>query len=120
MKEAQQIKGLKTQLNKALSEFESIKIEIANRKKEKELKNSTIQSLKSRIKNLESNGKIIVTEHAIIRYFERVLGVDIAEVESQILTDEVVSFINSMGENGTYPNKEFKVIVKNNAIITVV
>lgn len=120
MKNSQKIKGLNTQLKKAEAKLESVKTEIENKKKEKDFFNSTIQSLKSKIKNLESNGEVKVTEHAIIRYFERVLGVDINEVQGQILTNEVHSLIKNMGGNGTYPNKNFKVIVKNNCIVTVV
>lgn len=62
---------------------------------------------------------IIISEHAILRYFERVLNYNIDEIKSILLTPEVESNIKKCG-NGTYPANGFKIIVKNNVIKTIV
>lgn len=49
---------------------------------------------------------IEVSDHAIVRFLERVFGVDIDEIKKQILSDEMSEIAEQMGD-GKYPIKEF-------------
>ena len=120
MKEARKIKGLKSQLNIMKGDAEAIKISLANIQREYHTKLNSIKYLKEQIEKFENNDKIIVSEHAIIRYFERVKGFDISEIEKDILSDEVLNLIEQLGGSGTYPVKDFKIMMKNFTVTTVI
>ena len=61
-------------------------------------------SLESQIKDLKNAMReTIVSDHAIVRYFERVLGIDIDDVKEEILKQE-----------------RHKNVVKDNTIVTVI
>jgi len=55
-----------------------------------------------------------------MRYFERVKGFNIIDIEKEILTDEVLDLVDKLGGTGGYPNKDFKVLMKNFTVTTVV
>lgn len=120
MKEARKIKGLKSQLKILQGDAEALKIEVANKQREYNNKLNLIKNLKDQIETFESDKNIKVSEHAIVRYFERVKGFNISEIEKEILTDEVLNLVDKLGGTGGYPNKDFKVLMKNYTVTTVV
>lgn len=58
-----------------------------------------------------------VTDHALLRYMERVMGIDVERVRKEIMTEErkavIKSGCNSFTSNG------FRYVLKNRAIITI-
>lgn len=119
IKDDRLIKGLTSQLQKLTGESEALKNELSNKNKEYQSKLQAIKNLKSEIDKLSKDTTVKVSEHAIVRYFERVKGYNIAEIEKDILSDEVLNLINQLGENGKFPNKEFHVVLKNNTVTTI-
>lgn len=62
---------------------------------------------------------LIVLDHAIVRYYERVVGLNIREVEKEILTDQLREQHRKLGD-GVYPiGNKFRVVIKHNEIVTV-
>jgi recombination DNA repair RAD52 pathway protein len=60
-----------------------------------------------------------VSDHAIVRYLERVKGLDIEAIKKEILPDALSRAAKKMG-NGFYPvNGTHKVRIKNQVVITV-
>lgn len=60
-----------------------------------------------------------ISDHAVVRYLERVKGMDIAAIKKEILPDDVAAK-TKIGGNGYYPvNGQHKVRVKNGTVITV-
>lgn len=90
-----------------------------NQKKSNELKqqinliNIDINELKNR-----EDGKVVVSEHAMLRYIERVLGIDLDELNKKIINETDAKQISSLG-NCTYSKDGFKLKVKNNKVITI-
>lgn len=117
---ARTVKHLKSQLAIMQGDAESMKIEISNLQKSLSQKLKDAEVMKMRINNIDSNGKIKVSEHAIVRYFERVKGFDIKEIENEILSDEVLKMVDVLGGNGAYPNKGFQVKMSNFTVTTIV
>ncbi len=90
----------------------------------------TIRNIDSRIESLKvkeiKNDSITVTEHAILRYLERVKGIDIEEVKKEIVSAKTLAQINTLGA-GYYPcvykgeegDCAYQVRVKDNAVVTV-
>lgn len=120
MKEVRQYKQLQSQLNTMLADASALKIEVANKQREYNQKLQAIEKLKNEMKKLDSNEKPRVSEHAIVRYFERVKGFDIDQIEKEILSDQVLTLVDKLGGSGSYPNEGFSVVMKNNTVTTVV
>lgn len=120
MNDVRQIKQLQTQLDNIITDYSSLKIEISNKQKELSNKQNLINSLRDKIKNLKNTKTIRVSEHAMLRYFERVKGFNISEIQEEIITKELVNMVETLGGNGVYPVNDFKLKMKDFTIITIV
>lgn len=62
-----------------------------------------VQSLKLKLKQIAERSKEpVVTEHALLRYIERVCGIDLNAVRQQILTESVLKQIETL-DSGKFP-----------------
>ena len=120
MKEIRQLKLLQSQLNIMLAEAAALRVEVTIKQKEHNQKLQSIENLKKEMAKLNSDEVLKVSEHAIVRYFERVKGFDIKEVEKEILSKQVVELVEKLGGNGSYPNNGFSVLMKNYTVTTIV
>lgn len=115
-----QLKKLQSLLNKFNSEAETIKIQISAMQKEYNQKTKEVNNLKKEIAKYQAKGEPIVSEHALLRYLERVEKLDLEEYKNLILDEEILRQIEILGTSGTFLNsKGFKVVMKNNVVITV-
>lgn len=119
MKDKLTLKGLQTQLAKMEAKIEGLKTEISSAQKELNLLQKEKKSLQERIRHLSGDGKLIVSEHAILRWLERKHGVDLKGIEREILNDEVLRITDTLGGNGEFPNGDMVLIIKQNVVITV-
>jgi predicted RNase H-like nuclease (RuvC/YqgF family) len=83
---------------------------------------ATINKLQKDIERIKSaaanNGKLVISEHAILRYFERVMGVNLDEIKKKIAPDSVMTAIRTVG-NGTFPTDTHRIRVKDGVVITI-
>lgn len=116
------IKGLQTQLKILEGDASALKVEISNKQKEYSQKVSSINSIKQEIEKLEKieKNEFRVSEHAIVRYFERVKGFNIDDIQKEILNDKIKEMTKTIGCNGTFPNNGFSVIIKDSTVTTVI
>lgn len=78
-----------------------------------------LKKIEEEMKKFKNGNKIIVSEHAILRYLERTMGLDIKAIEKEILTDETLKQYRTLG-NGKYPVENgCKAVIKDNVVITV-
>ena len=129
-----EVKSLKTKRTKLQNEIKEIRNTINTLKTERDLKNKTIDDNLKHIKQLETelenlkkteddqlnaaNG-IIVSEHAIIRYFERVLGFDIEKIKREMVPEKIKDQIKLM-KSGLFPVGElYKLRVRQRTIVTL-
>lgn len=61
---------------------------------------------------------IDVTDHAFLRFFERVLGYNLKEVSKWMIPDSVMDRIQKQGD-GVYSTDKYKIVVKNGKILTI-
>jgi len=120
--DSQKLKQLRTRKGK-------VDLEITELKRDKEKAEAALAGARTELAKVENNIKTltqskdpIVSEHAILRYLERIEGVDLEEVKKKILTDKVKAYINQ------FPNcvapvegfpQNFKIKVKNRVVITI-
>lgn len=114
------LKALETKLKKLVGLREIVKKDLDAKQLESKQLLNQINQVKREISNLSNDKTPIISEHAILRYLERVKGLNIKEVENEILTEDVLKLIDTLGPNGTYPVDNFRIVLKNNVITTIV
>lgn len=120
MNDTSELKGLRTRRNKIEDELRLLNAEIGRLSSERDAKMKIVKQITDTIQSIEKSAKgIIVSEHAIMRYIERVLGFDVEKIKAGIVAD-VSSKWATLGD-GTYPisTSGASVVVKNNTVITV-
>jgi len=60
-----------------------------------------------------------VSDHAIVRFLERVQGVDIKWIKEQIATEKVKKQFAVLETNGVYSEEKFRVRIVDGIIVTV-
>jgi hypothetical protein len=68
----------------------------------------------------EESVEPIVSEHALLRYMERVMCIDLDQIRKDILSEPILEYINKFG-SGTFPDNKgrFRVKVKKRTVVTV-
>lgn len=81
---------------------------------------NSLRTTEGEIRKLQNSVKEpIISEHALLRYIQRIEGRDMTTVIAKILTPETINRIKILGD-GEYPVEDFKVVVKNNVIVTII
>ena len=63
--------------------------------------------------------KILISGHALIRYLERVKGIDMRAIEDEIAPQDTLKLVKAMGD-GIYPvSGSHRIVVKNGTVITI-
>lgn len=66
--------------------------------------------------------KVRVSDHAIVRYFERVLGLDLTDIKNELSSERINCMYSKLGD-GKYPVDQgtgVRAIVVNNTVVSVV
>lgn len=116
------LKALQVREGDILVELEVLAGGVGNAQREADLR-CELHSLQERIAHLQgSHGsrQPFVTEHALLRYLERVKGIDLEAIEREILTPERVAMIKStISGNCALKVNGMKFVVLDSAVITV-
>lgn len=105
------LKNLEGQIRSKTDQLQHLKDSLeVDKKAAKQLRESLEQTQNSEPK---------VSDHAMLRYFERVLGFDLRQIEAEILCEELKKMTDTLGKSGKFPVKDFKVVMKNNTITTI-
>lgn len=119
LKSSHELKQLKSRLTKLEVELKEAKEVLADNTRFYQDLRQTKETLQERIKELESGSKnLVVSEHALLRYFERVLGFDLEVIKNDILTDTVKARWSSLG-NGKYPIQDGRAVIKDSVVVTI-
>ncbi len=120
MDKTRRLKGLQSQVHTLETDVGLLKTEIASKQRSLEVKVNEIKRLKDEMKKIDNTTQIKISEHAMLRYLERVKGINLEEEEGVIVTDKLKSMVDTLGGNGTYPIDGFQVVMKNYTITTVI
>jgi len=78
------------------------------------------QDIEEEIRQLLEESKMpVISEHALLRYLERVGGIDIESTKKEMLSEQAVKMIKFINGNGKARVNGVDYIVKNNTIVTV-
>lgn len=119
------LSGIK--IKKLHSLLAKTQLEKQNLQEQKSVLQSKIDKVTNRIKKYEEeieqltqqSSSLIVSEHALLRYLERVYKLDLQKIEKEILPKDLEVKIKSLG-NGTYScGDSYSIKVKNNVVVSV-
>ncbi|MDD3466205.1 MAG: hypothetical protein PHE67_03570 [Campylobacterales bacterium] len=115
--ELKKLQTLKSKLEQELSDIKRQKLMLGE---QTTLVSNQLQRVENDIKKLvASRGDgLIVSEHAMLRYIERVVGINPEEIKAKIATPSLIGITKTLG-SGTYPIDGFKVKVVDGVIVTV-
>lgn len=113
------LKRLMTRIADIVRENNLIDNDIRNLQNKKRENNKLKSSLETQIKELQEK-ELQVTEHALLRYCERILGIDIEAIKELIKSQEIKQQVEVLGINGKFVHPDgFRVVIKDNKIITI-
>lgn len=101
VKEGVTLKSLQTRLEKEKAEIGVVHKQINELKEKSKVHNQRITSIMEQINNLAKED-LIMTEHAKLRYLERVELIPINQIESKVITEELKKLWKILG-NGEFP-----------------
>jgi len=117
------LKELETQVSKLRGEIQGLEFNITSNQLELKNKTERINELRRQMSKFTNPKTLQVSEHAMLRYVERVLKINLEEVKNNILTADVISMVEKLGGSGTYPNNLqsslFSVVLKDNMVVTI-
>lgn len=113
-------KQLETRLGQ-LQADEQVKLkQLKQVQKEHNVLLENIRKTKEEIAKINNDPLTKVSEHAVLRYIERVKGVNTDNIAEDILHPKVKEMIQTLGGSGSYPHPDgFNVVMKNNTVVTI-
>jgi hypothetical protein len=115
-----ELKHLQTQISESSTALQCLEKERLAICEKIQREKGILESLKSKIKQFQGGSGIVVSEHAILRFIERVYGLNMEEAKALILPKEIVPLIEKLGRNGDFPvNDTHRVRVKNGIVVTI-
>jgi len=113
-----ELKGLTTQLEKAKAELSLANNErVAAQDKYNSL-NRRVNEISQRMKELTRKPeKIIISEHALLRYVERVMGVDLEKIKETILSNRPLQQTTVKNFQTLLDGHNY--VVKDNVLVTI-
>jgi hypothetical protein len=119
LKQKEELKKLQSLLVKQKSEIDLIRRERQLIDERLSTAERNLKKTEDELKKLKTGNKIIVSEHAVLRYLERTMELDLKAVESEILTEETIKQYKTLG-NGKYPvSNGCKAVIKDNVVLTI-
>lgn len=116
---SQELKRLQSLLNQLQLELTSLQESNSRLNMEITTKVKQIKEVEQKIHKLKgADGSIIVSEHAIIRYLERVYKLDVEKIKQEILPEKILKQAKMIG-NGRYGVIDHTLLIKDNVVVTV-
>lgn len=113
------LKGLKTRRSDLLNEITQLRDDYSHLKRKIDSTQGRINKIDKEIEDM-TEVEPVITEHAILKYIERVMGFDLDNVRSEILNESTLPMVKSM-KSGKFPLHDgHKIVAKNMSIVTVI
>lgn len=117
---AQRYKELQGSLDSPHKDMDKLLFQKAGVDKKIYFVSRKIEEFESKLKSLAATAmEPIISDHAILRYLERVKKVDIEGVKKEILNDDLKKLIQTL-DSGKFPSHGFTAVVRDKTIITIV
>ena len=113
-----ELKGLQTRLKQAEIDLEQASQATKVSSQKENSARGLVRSLRAKIEELQkSTSKPVVTEHAILRYLQRVHGLDLEMVRDAILDEATTKHIQ-FARTGKIKRADGTIVFQNNVVVT--
>lgn len=113
------LKSLQTQLAQARERRDRLKVEMAQAQRLHGHQIGVVAALESQIATFKASApEPIVSEHAVLRWLERVEGLDVEAVRARILSGQTAAYVR-FARTGRIEKDGHMLVVKDNVIVTV-
>ena len=116
---AELLKKLQTRLNIAKQDLVAEKQSLRLTNQKVAQMQRQVEELEQQVKAVPMNVGVVVSEHALLRYLERVKKIDMAALVDEILDEKSKSLIDFAKGNCTVKRSDCHLVVKNNVVVTV-
>jgi hypothetical protein len=121
VKSSHELKGLESQISKLDGEIAAKENEKQSLTQDIGQKKTMRHSLSQKIKAMtQADADPIVTEHAMLRYIEGVMGLDLEFIKDAILGEGRGDLIKQLGTGKINTQEGFRVVFKEGKVITIV
>jgi septal ring factor EnvC (AmiA/AmiB activator) len=114
---AQPLKHLQVRQTQLSAEVDQLTKTMRELQRQLAEKNQSLNIVRKEIREI-TEMKPIVSEHALLRYCERILNVDLKEIEQKLLSDKNIEIIEQI-RSGKIPVDNFMMVVKNKVVTTI-
>lgn len=105
----------KAKLNQQIQELSSM-IEYQNEVKKGF--QAKLRQVNTTLSNMLKTKPVTITDHAVLRYLEKVRGVDVEEARAEMLTDTLQKQIDTLGGTGKYVVEYGTAVTKDYTMVT--
>ncbi len=116
--DAQKLKNLQVRKTQLETELKDLQQTVKNINKKICETNNSLINITKEIKNITSQSPTI-SEHALLRYVERVLGIDLEKIKREILSEKNIAFIEHLKSCKFPISTTHKAVVKNKVVVTI-
>lgn len=114
-----ELKALQSQIAQLDVEVSGLQTQFDTTKSDLDRKRGRLKAMKQKLHEaLKQNDTPVVSEHAMLRYLERVKGIDLDAIRKEIMdehTETLVKFTTS----GRIKKDSHVLVIKNNVVITI-
>jgi hypothetical protein len=114
---AHELKQLESRRTKLIAETKSYHADFVAVRKLYDDSNAALKEVEEKIAAARQHP--MISEHAILRYAERVLGLVTDKIRHQLLTPETKAMINAVGSGKIPTGNGVKLVVKDKTVVTV-
>lgn len=113
------LKGLQSQLTKAKGKLQGLTRERRILGDRIENEERIVRKIQAEIEGIARNEGLVVSEHAMLRYLQHKLGIDLEEIADKIAPPEIRKAVDTLG-SATITHENMKLKIKGGVVITVV
>lgn len=117
IKDSLSLKSLQGQRETLMAQLKDASRECAEASARERQLRERLKRIEQKLKALEADAEPKVSEHALLRYLERVKGIELDTIVQEILSPSHLSIIRA-APNCTINVKGIKFIVKNGTVVT--
>lgn len=113
------LKQLKTRLAKLETELSEAQATASEAQKQAALVRQRRDELKKAVETYGVRAdKVVVSEHAMLRYIERVMGLDLEKLKAEMVPPGTAAAIATF-KSGKFPTPTCRLVVKESTVVTV-
>lgn len=116
-KEGSELKRLKAYKAELEGQLPVLKRQMKDASSAFNLAQNKVDKLEADIKALESKKELTVSDHAVLRYIERVMGINLDNIRTDII-EQVEKHYDVLGD-GKYPIDNGRTVIQNGVIVTI-